>query len=820
MIDYNRFELCIGFDAVRSRLRELCVSDLGLERVESMSISTDVQTVREQLLETTEMMTLLPHFRLNEFADERMNLKHLRVEGSVIETVALWNVQEVLRLLLSYCEQLLEDSETTDDAYPTLRQQLNETIEENVTAVRKVWRDLVRKIEKILDENGEVRDDASPELSRVRKSLRSLEGEARSSVHALLRKAQGEGYVSGDVSVSMRDGHYVIPLGAGVRRKMTGVVRDVSDSGQTFYVEPLELVELSARGDVLRDAERREIHRILQEISAVLRPEVDGLLRGYTLLGMGDFISAKARLATEMKGVMPQLTSGAAIDWVDAVHPLLQQRLEAEGRRVVPLNVKLEAPSSRILLISGPNAGGKSVCLKTVGLLQYMLQCGLLVPMNERSVCGIFGKLMIDIGDEQDLGNDLSTYSSHLLRMKEMLREGNGETLVLIDEFGGGTEPQIGGAMAQAILHRLNEQGVWGIITTHYQVLKVYAEETEGLINGAMLYDRGRLQPLFELSIGHAGSSFALEIAKKMGLDDALISEARELVGEGYANADKWLLEVARDKRYWQQKRAQIHDREKKREALIAELEERLAHAKEERKEILAKAKADAEQLLQEANARIERTIREIREADAEKARTKAIREELKQFGEQLKPKAEAEAPAKKNAPKGKKKRPAAAAKAVKQTPIAVGDVVKISGQQATGHVLRLAKGQAFVAFGSLQTYVPVEKLEHAVEHTTKRSDTFLSRETQNSIRETSLQFKSELNVIGMRADEAVQAVTYFLDDALISNAKHLRIVHGTGTGALKVAIRQYLSTQGAVESIREEHPQFGGAGVTLVDLK
>ena len=549
-----------------------------------------------------------------------------------------------------------------------------------------------------------------------------------------------------------------------------------------------------------------------------------------------DFIRAKALFGIDIKGLKPSFENKQIVDWFQAVHPLLQMSLAKHDKKVVPLDIILTR-DKRILLISGPNAGGKSVCLKTVGLLQYMLQCGMLVSMHERSHAGIFSHIFIDIGDEQSIEDDLSTYSSHLTNMKMMLKACNGESLILIDEFGGGTEPQIGGAIAEAVLKRFNLKGTFGVITTHYQNLKHFAEDHEGVVNGAMLYDRHEMRALFQLQIGNPGSSFAVEIARKIGLPEEVIADASEIVGSEYIQSDKYLQDIVRDKRYWETKRQNIRKREKQMEDTIARYEQEIQELERSRKEILKKAKEEAERLLQESNAKIENTIRTIKEAQAEKERTRTARQELTDFKQQVEnlEKAALEEKIARKMEKLREKQERKKDKKAKQAntpetpvapkvrPIEAGDYVRIKGQTSVGQVMEISGKNAVVMFGLMKTNVKAERLERtdapkAAPLSSKA--TFVSSETQDRMYEKKLNFKQDIDVRGMRGDEAIQAVTYFIDDAILVGVSRVRILHGTGTGILRTLIRQYLATVPGVAHFQDEHVQFGGAGITVVDLK
>ena len=712
---------------------------------------------------------------------------------------------------------------------------------------------LVRKISQILDKFGHIKDSASPELARIRRELASAEGSVSRVLNAILRSAQAEGTVASDVAPTMRDGRLVIPVAPALKRKIKGIVHDESATGKTVFIEPQEVVEANNLIRELENDERREIIRILRAFSDEIRPQIPQLKESFEILADIEFVRAKALLASQFgafTSTEPQISNHPLMDWTLAVHPLLRRSLERHGKKVVPLDIELTR-RQRILIISGPNAGGKSVCLKTVGLLQYMLQCGLPITVGERSRLGVFSHIMIDIGDEQSIEDELSTYSSHLLNMKQMMRYSDPETLLLIDEFGGGTEPQIGGAMAEAVLKRFVKNGAFGIITTHYQNLKHFAEETEGVVNGAMLYDRHMMQPLFQLQIGNPGSSFAVEIARKIGIPEEVISDASEIVGRDYINADKWLQDIVRDKRYWETKRQNIHSHEKQMEQTIARYEQEINELQRQRKEILRKAKEEAEQLLQESNARIENTIREIREAQAEKDQTRRARQQLDDFKikqvesdtddaddaitrkmEKLKRRQERKMkdsppalPVREGAvTSGSETLPFTKHSAPSLTGRAGGEsaYVRLKGQTTVGRLLSIDGKNAVVLFGQMRTTVKADRLVPAQEPQKQEPPTgitFLGRETQTAMREKSLHFQQDIDVRGMRGDEALNAITHFIDDATQVGVSRVRILHGTGTGILRQLIRQYLKTVPSVIDARDEHVQFGGAGITVVDL-
>ena len=836
MIYPQNFEQKIGFDSIRHLLKEKCLSTLGQERVDEMNFSESFKDINEWLEQVMEFMRIIQEedsFPDQYFFDVRPSLKRIRVEGMYLDEQELFDLRRSLETIRDIIHFLTltpndEEQEKENSPYPALQKLAGDII---------VFPQLITRINNILDKFGKIKDNASSELLRIRRELASTAGSISRSLNAILRNAQAEGYVDKDVTPTMRDGRLVIPVAPGLKRKIKGIVHDESSTGKTVFIEPAEVVEANNRIRELEGEERREIIRILTDFSIIIRPQVPAILQSYEFLAEIDFIRAKAHFSIQTNATKPSLEDKQILDWTMAIHPLLQLSLAKHNKKVVPLDIEL-TKNQRILIISGPNAGGKSVCLKTVGLLQYMLQCGMPIPIHERSHAGLFGSIFIDIGDEQSIEDDLSTYSSHLTNMKTMMKSCNERSLILIDEFGGGTEPQIGGAIAEAVLKRFNEKGTFGVITTHYQNLKHFAEDHEGVVNGAMLYDRHLMQALFQLQIGNPGSSFAVEIARKIGLPEEVIADASEIVGSEYINADKYLQDIVRDKRYWETKRQNIRKREKQMEETIAKYEEELQELEKSRKEILRKAKEDAEKLLQESNARIENTIRIIKEAQADKERTQSARQELTDFKNQIediekknkedeiirKMEKLREKQERKKNKKDKAKTESSQLSIPKEQPITVGSTVKIKGQSSVGEVLGINGKNAIVMFGMIKTNVKLDKLERStpIQPTQKTmvKSTFVSSETQDRVYEKKLNFKQDIDVRGMRGDEAIQAVTYFIDDAILLGIDRVRILHGTGTGILRTLIRSYLGSVPGVAHYQDEHVQFGGAGITVVDLK
>ena len=868
MIYPNNFEQKIGFDEIRSLLRERCLSTLGKEKVDEIAFSTELDVVNEWLAQIREFRRLQEEaddFPMQYFFDVRESIRRIRLENTHLEENEVWDLRRSLQTIADIVKYLERGAEETASGelrypYPALHRLTDDVM---------TFPAMIRRIDSILDKFGKIKDSASMTLAGIRNDLSKMEGSISRTLYTILHAAQKDGLVDKDVTPAVRDGRLVIPVSPGVKRKINGIVHDESATGKTVFIEPAEVVEANNKVRELEAAERREVIRILTVFTDEVRPHVSEILNSYDFLAQIDLIHAKTELAKLTKAFEPEVKAEPQLDWIQAIHPLLQLSLEKQGKKVVPLDIRLEGGNKkeegksknlgRLLIISGPNAGGKSVCLKTVGLLQYMLQCGLSIPLGERSTTGMFESIMIDIGDEQSIENDLSTYSSHLLNMKNMMKQANARTILLIDEFGGGTEPTIGGAIAEAVLKQFWKKQTFGVITTHYQNLKHFAEDHEGVVNGAMLYDRNQMQALFQLSIGQPGSSFAIEIARKTGLPEEVINDASEIVGSEYIQSDKYLQDIVRDKRYWEGKRQTIHQHEKSLEHKITRYEDELSEIERQRKEILRKAKEEAEELLRESNKKIENAIREIREAQAEKERTRIAREELKTFSEEIadidtrdndeaiarkirqlqerkerREKRKAEKLAKKENGEKTNENTTAEANSKLSTlnsQLKVGDTVRIKGLTTIGKVESIDGKMATVIFGDMRTKMRAERLEHAEESKIQiskqeeRNTNIVgaygnaSKDTRNVIDNRKLNFKQDIDVRGMRGDEAINAVTYFIDDAILVGVSRVRILHGTGTGILRQLIRQYLATIPNVAHFRDEHVQFGGAGITVVDL-
>ncbi|MDR2679259.1 MAG: Smr/MutS family protein [Tannerella sp.] len=861
MIYPDNFEQKTGFDRIRQLIGNKCLSSLGKECVDDIKYSPDIRVIREKLEQTNEFVQIIREeesFPAGYFIDVRPSLKRIKPEGTFLDEKELFDLKRSLRTISDITHFFNRPQENGEAAYPALTELAGDI---------PVFPQIVSKTDDILDKYGRMKDNASPELLRIRREMTATMGSISRNLLSILKSAQAEGFIDRDVAPTMRDGRLVIPVSPSFKRKIRGIVHDESATGKTVFIEPEAVVEANNRIRELESEEKREIVRILTSFTDMIRPSVPEIIRSFVFLAKIDFIRAKALFAIDVNGIKPVVEDRPFVVWNDAVHPLLYLSLKKQAKEVVPLDIEL-CDDKRLLVISGPNAGGKSVCLKTVGLLQYMLQCGLLIPVRENSRTGVFDHIFIDIGDEQSIENDLSTYSSHLTNMKFFVRNSNEKTLILIDEFGSGTEPIIGGALAEALLDRFNNSGCFGVITTHYQNLKQYAEDHDGVFNGAMLYDRNLMQPLFKLSVGRPGSSFAIEIARKIGLPEEVISAAAEKVGSDYIDMDKYLQDIIRDKRYWESKRQNIRRQEKKLEDVIARYEQDLETVNKQRREIVQAAKKEAQQILSEANAKIEKTIREIKEAQAEKEQTKSVRRELESFKaalhetneederithkmETLRERQERKKQRRKKAPgdepdeersltpandrergeNNAKETLAAPPPGKRETKhvekpspaIEVGDTVRMKGQDAVGSVVEIKDRQVIVAFGMIKSAVKADKLEKISRSRLKKEakkNTFISAQTADSIYEKKLNFKQEIDVRGMRGDEALQTVTYFIDDAILANVSPVRILHGTGSGILRKLIRDYLSTVPGIRRFNDEHVQFGGAGITVVELE
>ena len=827
MIYPPTFEQKIGFDRLREQVAALCTMRAARGLLAAEGFTTSAREIVRRLSLADEMRLLLemnPDFPGGDYPDMDHVVAKLRVEGAFLD------VEEVvtLRRALAMVGQLVAFIGARGQQYPALY---------DLTRGVEAFPAIVQRIDAIIDPFCAVRDGASPELAEIRRAIREREGQAAKRLQQVLAAAKSAGIVDADAQLSVRDGKTVIPVSAANKRKLNGFIHDESATGRTFYVEPVEVVELNNELRELEYAERREIVRILTEFTETVRPDAELIAASGDYLAEVDMLRAKGRWASANGCVKPIVSTDDRLVLKDARHPLLQQTLRAQGREIVPLNMQLDK-RKRILVISGPNAGGKSVCLKTTGIVQYMFQCGFPVPASEISELPVFGSIFIDIGDEQSIDNDLSTYSSHLVNMKNMLSGASDRTLVLIDEFGSGTEPTIGGAIAEAILERLLERGCYGVITTHYANIKYYAASTDGIANGAMTFDVQHIRPLFRLETGKPGSSFAVEIARKIGLPEEIIRSAAEKAGSEHINLEKQLREIARDKHYWEQKRDRIRLTDRKVEELEQSYAEQLAKIRAERQEILKKAKQEAQALIADANRQIENTIRTIRETQAEKETTRLARKELDDFRAAAEQADAAERDAEiareierierrrqrraeRQAQRGEAAAPGSAPEPPKKREVEAGSKVRMLGQEMVGEVRAVKGKKAQVAFGqilttvdkALLTVVSNNEYREATRPTTVR--TVVSAD----ISARKLAFRDHIDVRGMRSIEALDAVQQFIDDALMVGVSSVTILHGKGTGALKEEIRRYLRTVPEVESAVDEHADRGGAGITVVTL-
>lgn len=826
MIYPANFEQKIGFDRLREQVVALCSMQAAREIIMAERFSSSRSEVERRQEIADEMRTLLmldPDAPRDEFPDMEGVVAKIGVEGAFLTAEEVAILRQALTAVGNMVGFITSRS---DSQYPRLKRR-----SESVC----IFPDVVRRINQLIDEEGQIRDGASPELVYIRRSIREHEGQVSKRLQQVLNNAKRAGIVDAEAMISIRDGRAVIPVSAGNKRKLNGFIHDESATGKTFYVEPVEVVELNNQLKELEYAERREIVRLLTEFTEELRPDREPIASAGVYLAEMDAVRAKARWAVENGAGKPIVSTDDRLVLRRAFHPLLAQTLKREKKELVPLDMQLDR-EKHILVISGPNAGGKSVCLKTTGMVQYMFQCGFPVTAGEMSELPLFESICLDIGDEQSMDNDLSTYSSHLMNMKATLQAASPRTLVLIDEFGSGTEPVIGGAIAEAILERLLERGCYGVITTHYSNIKYYATGTDGIANGAMMFDVQNIRPLFKLEQGKPGSSFAIEIARKIGLPEEIIRTASDKAGSDHINLERQLREIARDRRYWSQKRDRIRLTDRKVEELESSYAEQLARIKEERKEILQKAKAEAQELVAEANRQIENTIRTIKEAQAEKELTRLARKELEDFKtavdsvgsafDSQKVEREMERLQRRKARRDEDKKRRGQSVAEPQAvatpapkPIEVGAKVRITGQEVPGVVQSIKGRKVQVAFGQILTMVDKDKLTVVSNAEYKKAVKPVQPRTVLSVDISSrkLNFRDSVDVRGMRAVEALEVVQDLVDDALMVGVGGVTILHGKGTGALKEEIRRYLRSLPQVASAVDEHADRGGAGITVV---
>ncbi len=841
----KRLEQKLGFDRVRQIISDRCSTAYASERTATETFSTDHAEIRRRLLLTDEMRLIMmfeDSFPSGGFIDCINFLKPLERTSSAIDLISLRKLRTMLDTLRKVTSFF---SGIKDGVYPNLKR---------MAAPIMGFPEVQRRIDTILDRYGEVKDTASDELYAIRKALHEKEGAISRRMSAILRKAQEEGIVDSDAGVSIRDGKMLIPVSAANKKRIPGFIYDESASGKTAFIEPAEVVELDNQIKELQFSEQREIVRILFEFTEFLRPYIPELLEAAKYLGETDFIMAKAQIALDFIAGMPIISENGEMNLRKARHPLLERALKKERKEIVPLTATL-TEQKHILLISGPNAGGKSVCLKTVGLLQYMFQWGMLIPTSETSEMMIFDRVMVDIGDDQSIDNDLSTYSSFLVNMKDMLSKADNRTLVLIDEFGSGTEPAAGGAIAEAILAELDRRGAYGIITTHYTNLKLYASSGEtGVINGAMMFDVQNIAPLFKLEMGLPGNSFAFELARKTGLPENIIKDAETRAGEEFVGIERNLRKIARNRRAIDERLERIKHTDKTLESITERYQKELQQIKQMRKEILEQARKEAEEIVRQANRQVENTIRTIKESQAEKEATHGARSELQGFLGLLTAKKEQEEKEREDyierkikqiderrARRQKRKEERADERSLQEmreqqaeqermeafrsAPLKVGEKVRIKENGMVGEVTKVSGKAVVVIIGNISTKLPHDKVERitsnefksAVKETARPAP---SMKVDSSINERKLNFSTEMDVRGERLNDAIEKVTRYVDDAVMVGVSSVRIIHGKGTGVLRDELQKLLRTMPGVASVRDEHIQFGGTGVTIVTFE
>ena len=795
MLYPSNLEQKVNFIKIKELIKAECTSSLGQGFVDQITFSKDFGLVQRLLDQTEEFRQLLlagEPFPSSHFTNLNPYLEKAKLEGAFLEQDEFQEIKlalQTLQLCISFFQKFGE-------SYPTLKALLGLLLDLDLK--------LLREIDQVLDEKGKLRSNASKELQLIRTQLLYEESRLRKVMERVFKEARAKGLVPDDSAMTIRGGRMVIPIAAENKRKLRGFIHDESATGQTVFMEPEEALDINNEIRDLEYMEKREIIRILTKLTNQLRPNIPALRKATNFLGVFDFIRAKARFALKTNSVKPILTLERGLSWSDARHPILEISLKAQGKQVVPLHLNLDH-QKRLLLISGPNAGGKSVALKTVALLQYMLQCGLLLPMHPDSKCSLFDHLFIDIGDEQSLENDLSTYSSHLMSMKHFSQFANKKTILFIDEFGTGTEPQFGGAIAESILLALAKLGAYGVITTHYGNLKQLAEKQQGLVNGAMRYDVEKLEPLYQLEIGKPGSSFALEIASKIGLSKEIVSYAKQQIGEERVRYDRLLSKLENEKNQYAQLLKEVKEKDSLLAAKLKEyglLKDTLEKTK---KNYIQEAKLEAKSLLDQANKKIESVIREIKEGKAEKEVTKNLRKELDVFKEKVKPE--------KVTPKDPEIQ-------VIGGQIQLGDWVRLKDNGAIGEVLLLKSKDADLLIGDLKSTVKLSRLEKIAKTTAKKE--LKSMEKRSSYQTTTkmMDFSSNLDLRGKRGEEVLPMIQNFIDEGFMLGIKNLRIVHGKGDGILREVTRNLLRSMSQVGKLEDEHADRGGAGVTLITLK
>lgn len=820
MVNYPyNFEEKIHFDKVKQLLKGYALSTMGRDLIETI-VCTDDKTLLATLLgKTADMKALIDEgqeFPVSYYIDVRPHLQKIRTEGTFLDVNELFDFKRSIETIASIVTFIGKQEE---GKCLCLKKMLGEH--------KHSYPFVKERLETILGKSGKIKDKASPELAKIRRSLLGKQQSVSRVVGRLLQGAKEQGWATSDTEVSIRDGRLVVPVNAAYKRKLSGIVHDESATGKTSYIEPAEAVELNNEIRELEYAERREILRILISFAEDIRPYLDDLMLSYNFLAEIDFIRAKALFAQATASIRPEVVEEPLVAWKQARHPLLYLNFKREKKQLVPLDIQINK-KQRILLISGPNAGGKSVCLKTVGLLQYMLQCGLFVPVKEGSLFGLFQQLFIDIGDEQSIEDDLSTYSSHLSNMKYFTQKANAKTLLLIDEFGTGTEPLLGGAIAEAVLEEFNRKEVFGLLTTHYTNLKHFASENKGITNGAMLYDTAGMIPLYKLEIGTPGSSFAFEIARKIGLSGHILQQAKALIGEDRVNFDAHLRNVVKDKMIWEKKRFQISRKEKDLAQIVERYKKELEAVKALKKTEVLKAKQEASKLLAEANKTIEKTIKTITENKANKSVTRTIRDKFEKDKERLLQMQEQDAAIDKKIAKlkereqrkkNRKTSQSAREPSAPEPVISVGGQVKMTSTGAVGEVLALLGDEATIAIGSLKMHAKIKDLKPLSSNKAKKIKNGSNRDIQRSVFDKRLRFDPDIDVRGERGTDAVAKVAEHIDNALMLGVSTVRVLHGTGYGVLRKMIREYLSQQADVESFRDEHLDNGGSGITVIAL-
>jgi DNA mismatch repair protein MutS2 len=815
MIYPKNFEQKTGFDQIRTMIHDRCLSSLGQFYADRMRFSNDfekVNTLLDQTEEFRQIMMMGENFPASNYYDPFEVFNRLKLEGTFAEPEELGELRASLDTIINIIRFLQIRASEDRLKYPVLHE---------LAAPIYVDASITKEINRILDEKNIIRSNASAKLMEIRRSKIQLESQATHRINQIISQAKKEGWVSSDAELALRNSRQVIPVSVAYKRKIRGFVHDQSSTGQTVFLEPEEVFEINNELRQLELDERREIIRILKEVADFVRPFLPQLKEAYWFLGKMDFIRAKAKVALEMDALKPRLNKFPHINWIKAKHPLLWLAYKPQKKHVESLSLEL-AKKHRIMVISGPNAGGKSVCLKTAGLIQYMLQCGLLVPMEDYSEAGIFNNIFIDIGDEQSLENDLSTYSSHLANMRHFIMHANENTLFLIDEFGAGTEPRLGGAIAEAILEELTDKKAFGVITTHYSNLKIFAGKKNGIINGSMLFDTQNMRPLYRLKTGNPGSSFAFEIARTMGLPPALLSKAEAIAGVEHIDFDRQLQDLELKKVELEEKEKQL----KSGDSFLSEMIDKYQKLNEElnlqKRQIIVDAKKEAKKILDDSNRMIEKTIREIRETAADKEKTKLLRAELDKYTLEQDTSDEDDLHTQTKSQKKKKQKQAVREEipVVESGPVNIGDNVRISGQENIGEVIEMGEKDATIAFGNIFMKAPIKKLEKISKTSIRNAEKAIRIKYDFDINEKATEFSPNLDIRGKRAEDALTQARRFVDDAILLGAKQLKVVHGTGDGILREALREYLRTLAEVKRARDEHPDRGGSGCTLIELK